>query len=300
MGVSLSLFLLLQALSFSPLTIALFCSATVSLFFYEVLGIVDPKDTLSVDIARGGGENSAKISLRFIGASALFLAVWVGVTLFLQKEKSASLSAKTELQTLANKKQGSDDKYILIVKPKEQILDPANRNIVAEQIFNLFNHDTIVGRLDVSTGLGQVYDTDQFNPILVTIRNQCFRGQGLCKTPNGWFPIKLVGRNDSLKGNRVSVCEGHDYMAGKLLNFSRVANPPDPGWDISDIGKTGGINHALLTSITVQTPIEVSRDIDPHCPQSNSAGPRFRVSGQMKEPLQRLLGKDPNLFARIL
>lgn len=304
MGVSLALFLLLQALtSFSPLTIALFCSASVSLFFYEVLGIVDPKDTLSVDIVRGGGsggENSAKLSFRFIGASALFLSVWIGVTLFLEKEKSASLSASTELQTLANARHKLDNRYILIVRPKEHMPDRADKGIVGELLFNLFNHDTVVGRLDVSNGLGQVYDSDQFNPILVTIRNQCFRGQGLCRLPIGWFPIELVGRNNSIEGNRVSVCEGHDYMAGKILNFSRTANPPEPGWDISDIGKTGGINHAMLSSLTVQTPIEVSRDIDSHCPPSSGTGARFRVSSQLKAPLQRLLGNERNLFARIL
>jgi hypothetical protein len=204
---SLGLSILLYIGPFSPIFTGLFLSALVSLFFYEMLGVVDPNDSLSFEFNRARGGDSSKVSGRFVGASALFLLIWVLSTLYLANEKKARITAATELQPLFVSGASLPEGYILIKNPNPDIVDKINHNIS-------------IGRLNVSGSLNAKFQADPFDPILVRIRNDCRNGKGLCQLPADWFQVKIEGVNPGLKGNRVSVCSGHDYLAGKLINFS--------------------------------------------------------------------------------
>ena len=63
--------------SFPSIFIGLFLSSFVSLFFYEVLGIVDPEDSLSFDVNFSNQGKGVKLTAQLLGSIAVFGLTWV-------------------------------------------------------------------------------------------------------------------------------------------------------------------------------------------------------------------------------
>lgn len=271
MVISLLSSLLLWVASFSPIFIGLFLSSCVSLFFYEILGIVDPQDSLSIQFNRDGVEGTSKISGQFVGATALFFVVWIFSTLYLEIEKRNRVNLNTELKILLQKNvnvEPRDSDYIYIRKPFEDVLDKIQNNNSA-------------GKLNLPKTLKELYDLDEFDPILVTIRNNCKNKEGLCLSPSKWFETQIVGVDPLLSGDKVSVCKGHDYLAGKTINFSSdtLEGPP---WNFRD---RFPLDKRELMNINKDTPIEVSATINRNCLSKNQY-PAFKVSEQLRKPMR--------------
>ncbi|UXE64184.1 MAG: hypothetical protein KA717_17745 [Woronichinia naegeliana WA131] len=89
-----------------------------------------------------------------------------------------------------------------------------------------------IGRLDLVNALKKIGSLNLFDPILVSIRNDCKEGLGLCVIPINWFPattqkqevrkVSLANPEptEKLPVRKVLVCKGHQYLAGSRINFS--------------------------------------------------------------------------------
>jgi hypothetical protein len=299
MVISILAALLLSLTSSVPTVFAgLFTSVFVSILFDTVLLVVDPKASLSFEFDRKGLEGDSKVGVKLGAMTALFAIVWVGTTFAIdnyraniEDSKLRILNPNLPLEVIpktVGKVGDEEPTYIYIVnpfkKPPKEITDP-----------NQMINENAIGKVNLLSELSEIYALDPFDPILVKIRNECKKGEGLCTFPAKWFETRLFGLNSSLQGNQVSVCRGHDYLAGKIINFSNE-NSNDPLWTIDSIQGGISLETKELTTINKDTPIKVSSTVDRSCP-SEDQRPAFKFSKELQKPM-RTLFENKQVYAR--
>jgi hypothetical protein len=299
MVISILASLLLSLTSSVPTVFAgLFTSTFVAILFDTVLFVVDPKASLSFEFDRKGLEGDSKIGIKLGAMTALFAIVWVGTTFAIdnhraniENSKIKRLNSNLSLEVIpktVGKVGDEEPTYLYIVnalkEPPKEITDPSQ-----------MIKENAMGKVNLLSELSEIYAVDPFDPILVKIRNECKKGEGLCTFPAKWFETKLFGLNSSLQGNQVSVCRGHDYLAGKIVNFSND-NSSDPLWTIDSIQGGISLETKELTKIDKNTAIKVSPTVDRSCSSENQR-PAFKFSKELQN-LMRKSFENKQVYAR--
>lgn len=281
--------------SFPPIFVGLFLSSFVSLFFYEVLGIVDPEDSLGFDVNFANQGKGVKLTAQLLGSIAVFGLTWVASTWYLDQYLKNPINSNAELD-INNKIKNQEYVYLILKSSPKNHTNPVELTDTSDDVKEKYIE---IGRLNLIKKLQSVYELDPFDPILVRIRNECSSREGLCTLPQGWFDVEVLNIvNPDLKGNQVSVCKGHGYLAGREINLSKEKS--DDSWTLNTISQGIPLNQESTKVINKNTPIQVSIDVDRFCPSSTSLYPRFRVSPELQPLLENMLQDSQKVYARTL
>jgi hypothetical protein len=336
---------ILSSLYLVPSITGILLAGTVALFSFKILETTDFKNNLAIDFSRKGMEGESKISGDFVGATAMFvliLAISIPALYYDKNIKTKDDLNKAKLaqekERLAQEKEIENRKIAvererlglaptndlsLLLKTDGKVGDDLpDYTYVRSPFLSSENKEDAIRRLDLVNALKKIGSLNLFDPILVSIRNDCKEGLGVCVIPIHWFPattkiqkdVPSIGNQETTKNlpvRKVLVCKGHQYLAGSRINFSinkNINESDEKDTDNSSPYKREplpGMNTKYLNEpvdqINEEMSFKVSRNIDNTCVSSDEY-PTFVISNELQQAMGKLRqkSKDKRVYVRIV